>query len=472
MRGCTILWVLPQSISTVTGYVLMKPVIGKVWEDDIPKYVVADKDHNCGIGVSSCGTGSFGAESKVPYFRPLLEGLSCTVFVNGNGFGGCEVGLVLGWNRGFVPSNDGSRIFGGLGLCEYDEEGDSLCFGKFMCGVLLGSVVRVSERLVMWVTKFAVVAVWASILVVKDLVASIKAAQLVDKWKAPNDGTTMRLGEERKKGPFHVPLNLSVMSSSAWHSSSNTSEVSETEDQSNGKARERGDQREGLKIDGRIEIRSFVRNKVPIGRTCGWIESYALKFFKSEFMDKPSAKRRRNAISQSQLCSPLRSFRTALWASLKAKIGLAIPDGQVRQANHACYVKPSLNGNENSTASNYLNLRRIREQRLLSAAVAARILKLSASGNHTAFSRPNTQTYYTKKERQALSLKLDYPSDSSPAELTSRWGKEEAVIGKALKSEVWRLKEEMFLVDAGLATARMSMQDEPKGVPINRATRF
>nr|YP_009355857.1 ribosomal protein S1 [Diplostephium hartwegii]YP_010943857.1 ribosomal protein S1 [Aster batangensis]YP_010943984.1 ribosomal protein S1 [Dichrocephala benthamii]AOW70632.1 ribosomal protein S1 [Diplostephium hartwegii]WLW15495.1 ribosomal protein S1 [Aster batangensis]WLW15620.1 ribosomal protein S1 [Dichrocephala benthamii] len=30
----------------------------------------------------------------------------------------------------------------------------------------------------------------------------------------------------------------------------------------------------------------------------------------------------------------------------------------------------------------------------------------------------------------------------------------------------------MFLVDAGLGTARMSMQDEPKGVPINRATRF
>lgn len=44
--------------------------------------------------------------------------------------------------------------------------------------------------------------------------------------------------------------------------------------------------------------------------------------------------------------------------------------------------------------------------------------------------------------------------------------------GKALKSEVLRLKEEMFLVDAGLGTARMSMQDEPKGVPINRATRF
>ncbi|GJX84995.1 NADH dehydrogenase subunit 5 [Tanacetum coccineum] len=152
------------------------------------------------------------------------------------------------------------------------------------------------------------------------------------------------------------------------------------------------------------------REKVAIGRTCGWIESYALKFFKSGFMDKPSAKRRRNAISQSQLRSPLRSFRTApernavgmfelsksttslrcvgevSWLfRARAKRarsdpswnGLAIPDGQVRQANHACCVKPSLNGNANSTASNYLNLRRIREQRLLSAAVAARILKLS-----------------------------------------------------------------------------------------------
>jgi hypothetical protein len=30
----------------------------------------------------------------------------------------------------------------------------------------------------------------------------------------------------------------------------------------------------------------------------------------------------------------------------------------------------------------------------------------------------------------------------------------------------------MFLVDAGLETARMIMQDEPKGVPIKRASRF
>nr|GEU57798.1 putative reverse transcriptase domain-containing protein [Tanacetum cinerariifolium] len=50
------------------------------------------------------------------------------------------------------------------------------------------------------------------------------------------------------------------------------------------------------------------REKVAIGRTCGWIESYALKFFKSGFMDKPSAKRRRNAISQSQLRSPLQAL--------------------------------------------------------------------------------------------------------------------------------------------------------------------
>uniref|UniRef100_A0A7N2LES8 Ribosomal protein S1 n=1 Tax=Quercus lobata TaxID=97700 RepID=A0A7N2LES8_QUELO len=30
----------------------------------------------------------------------------------------------------------------------------------------------------------------------------------------------------------------------------------------------------------------------------------------------------------------------------------------------------------------------------------------------------------------------------------------------------------MFLVDAGLETPRICMQDEPTGVPINRATRF
>ncbi|GJU56851.1 hypothetical protein Tco_1234617 [Tanacetum coccineum] len=81
-----------------------------------------------------------------------------------------------------------------------------------------------------------------------------------------------------------------------------------------------GARQDGLKIAKRIEIRSFIHNKVAIGRTYGWIESYALKFFKSRFIDKPSAKRRRNAICQSQIRSPLRSFRTVSWASLKAKI--------------------------------------------------------------------------------------------------------------------------------------------------------
>nr|QPF97021.1 ribosomal protein S1 [Solanum stenotomum subsp. goniocalyx]QPF97149.1 ribosomal protein S1 [Solanum ahanhuiri]QPF97228.1 ribosomal protein S1 [Solanum phureja]QPF97295.1 ribosomal protein S1 [Solanum stenotomum subsp. stenotomum]QPF97356.1 ribosomal protein S1 [Solanum bukasovii]QPF97423.1 ribosomal protein S1 [Solanum tuberosum subsp. andigenum]QPF97636.1 ribosomal protein S1 [Solanum chaucha]QPF97709.1 ribosomal protein S1 [Solanum x curtilobum]UBT70408.1 ribosomal protein S1 [Solanum len=44
--------------------------------------------------------------------------------------------------------------------------------------------------------------------------------------------------------------------------------------------------------------------------------------------------------------------------------------------------------------------------------------------------------------------------------------------GNALQSEVLRFRQEMFLVDAGLGTPRICMQDEPTGVPINRATRF
>ena len=44
--------------------------------------------------------------------------------------------------------------------------------------------------------------------------------------------------------------------------------------------------------------------------------------------------------------------------------------------------------------------------------------------------------------------------------------------GNALQSEVLRLREEMFLVNAGLGTPRICMQDELTWVPINRATRF
>nr|GEZ06274.1 ATP synthase subunit alpha, mitochondrial [Tanacetum cinerariifolium] len=50
--------------------------------------------------------------------------------------------------------------------------------------------------------------------------------------------------------------------------------------------------------------------------------------------------------------NPLKNVRH-LVRNLENASGLAIPNGQVRQANHACCVKPSLNGNENSTASNY-----------------------------------------------------------------------------------------------------------------------
>ncbi|PHT28578.1 hypothetical protein CQW23_31792 [Capsicum baccatum] len=49
---------------------------------------------------------------------------------------------------------------------------------------------------------------------------------------------------------------------------------------------------------------------------------------------------------------------------------------------------------------------------------------------------------------------------------------EEKIRGNALQSKVLRLREEMFLVDVGLGTPRICMQDKPTGVPINRATRF
>lgn len=44
--------------------------------------------------------------------------------------------------------------------------------------------------------------------------------------------------------------------------------------------------------------------------------------------------------------------------------------------------------------------------------------------------------------------------------------------GNALKSEVLRLREDIFLMDAGLGTPRICMQDALTGVPINRTTRF
>ncbi|KAL8097027.1 hypothetical protein AgCh_030205 [Apium graveolens] len=50
--------------------------------------------------------------------------------------------------------------------------------------------------------------------------------------------------------------------------------------------------------------------------------------------------------------------------------------------------------------------------------------------------------------------------------------KEKQHSGNALKSEVLRLREDIFLMDAGLGTPIICMQDAPTGVPINRTTRF
>ncbi|GFS28634.1 hypothetical protein Acr_00g0002990 [Actinidia rufa] len=67
-------------------------------------------------------------------------------------------------------------------------------------------------------------------------------------------------------------------------------------------------------------------------------------------------------------------------------------------------------------------------------------------------------------------LKL-FRQDIARAQARPEWQTWE-LHGNALQSSVLRLREEMFLVDAGPGTPRICMQDEPTGVPINRATRF
>jgi len=56
-----------------------------------------------------------------------------------------------------------------------------------------------------------------------------------------------------------------------------------------------------------------------------------------------------------------------------------------------------------------------------------------------------------------------FPRSNSSFQLSS---------GNALQSEVVRLREDKFVVDAGPGTPRICMQDELTGVPINRAARF
>nr|AKM22494.1 ribosomal protein S1 [Geranium brycei] len=44
--------------------------------------------------------------------------------------------------------------------------------------------------------------------------------------------------------------------------------------------------------------------------------------------------------------------------------------------------------------------------------------------------------------------------------------------GNALQSSVLRFRKSMYLVNAGLGSPRLCMQDEPTGVPIKRGSRF
>ena len=60
-------------------------------------------------------------------------------------------------------------------------------------------------------------------------------------------------------------------------------------------------------------------------------------------------------------------------------------------------------------------------------------------------------------------MSRSFPRSNSSFQLSS---------GNALQSEVVRLREDKFVVDAGPGTPRICMQDEPTGVPINRAARF
>ncbi|KAI5382403.1 hypothetical protein KIW84_MT0052 (mitochondrion) [Lathyrus oleraceus] len=90
---------------------------------------------------------------------------------------------------------------------------------------------------------------------------------------------------------------------------------------------------------------------------------------------------------------------------------------------------------------------------------------------------PAVAVRFSLKAAQAISLKKSKQARQDKARKLRRKSScsnraVKSVCGKALQSEVLRLGEEMFLVDAGPGTPRNCMQDEPTGVPINRATRF
>ncbi|GJU45174.1 hypothetical protein Tco_1202440 [Tanacetum coccineum] len=133
-----------------------------------------------------CGGFSMANSDCISGLRPEIKQFvkeSCfVIFV----WGRAEAEFNLSFKRVPCPEEKVARLNGWYtrwitGLFGWDEEEGEKgsFFGKFMVGVLLMSLVRLSDRVVMWVTKLAVVAVWESILVVKDLVASIKAVSWV-----------------------------------------------------------------------------------------------------------------------------------------------------------------------------------------------------------------------------------------------------------------------------------------------------
>lgn len=69
------------------------------------------------------------------------------------------------------------------------------------------------------------------------------------------------------------------------------------------------------------------------------------------------------------------------------------------------------------------------------------------------------------KKSVMMSFRRSFPKSNS----SFFFSNEQAFLSSVLRLR-WRKK--MFLVDAGLGTPRICMQDEPTGVPINRATRF
>ncbi|XP_016652447.1 PREDICTED: ribosomal protein S1, mitochondrial-like [Prunus mume] len=73
------------------------------------------------------------------------------------------------------------------------------------------------------------------------------------------------------------------------------------------------------------------------------------------------------------------------------------------------------------------------------------------------------QVNLNRKLMMSIYLSRSFPRSNSSFFLCS---------GNALQSEVLRLREEMFWGDAGPGPPRICMQDEPTGVPINRAARF